>query len=121
MGVPVVTMIGQTVVGRAGLSQLSNLGLPELIAHSPDEFVRIAAGLAGDLDRLKLLRQTLRDRMQKSPLMDAPRFARNIEAAYRTMWRRWCASGESSHSTPKGRRDGRGPGPGRVVAGFQKS
>jgi len=23
--------------------------------------------------------------------MDAPRFARNVEAAYRSMWRRWCA------------------------------
>jgi len=101
MGVPVVTIVGQTVVGRAGVSQLNNLGLPELIADGPDEFVRIAAELAGDLERLSQLRATLRQRMQKSPLMDRPRFARNIEAAYRSMWQRWCAASKSSSSTPR--------------------
>jgi predicted O-linked N-acetylglucosamine transferase (SPINDLY family) len=93
MGVPVVTLVGNTVVGRAGLSQLTNLGLPELIAGNPEQYVGIAAGLAGDLPRLAELRRTLRPRMQTSPLMDAPRFARNIEAAYRQMWQTWCAEG----------------------------
>lgn len=90
MGVPVVTLVGPTVVGRAGLCQLMNLGLPELVARSPEQFVDIAAGLASDLSRLSGLRTTLRDRLRASPLMNAPRFARNIEAAYREMWRRWC-------------------------------
>ena len=90
MGVPVVTLVGPTVVGRAGLCQLRNLELPELIAESAEQFVDIVVRLAGDLPRLAMLRATLRDRMQASPLMDAPRFTRNIEAAYRTMWRRWC-------------------------------
>ncbi|MGD0389573.1 MAG: tetratricopeptide repeat protein, partial [Tepidisphaeraceae bacterium] len=96
MGVPVVTLVGQTVVGRAGLSQLTNLGLPELIAQTPEQYVQIAAALAGDLTRLAELRRTLRARMQASPLMDAPRFARNIEAAYRQMWRNWCATEEGA-------------------------
>ena len=91
MGVPVVTTVGRTTVGRAGLSQLANLGLPELVAATPEEFVRIAVELAGDLPRLGCLRATLRERMRASPLMDAPRFARGIEAAYRTVWQRWCA------------------------------
>jgi predicted O-linked N-acetylglucosamine transferase (SPINDLY family) len=90
MGVPVVTLTGPTVVGRGGLSILQNLKLPELIAANPDAFVEIAVGLARDLNRLSNLRSTLRDRMRQSPLMDAPRFASNIEAAYRLMWRRWC-------------------------------
>jgi len=90
MGVPVVTLVGQTVVGRAGLSQLSNIGLPELIATTPDQFVTIAVELANDLPRLSNLRHTLRPRMRSSPLMDAPRFARNIEAVYRLIWHRWC-------------------------------
>ena len=90
MGVPVVTLAGRTGVGRSGVSILRNLGLPELIAQTPEQYVQIADALANDLPRLKELRSTLRARMQASPLMDAPRFARNIEAAYRQMWRNWC-------------------------------
>jgi predicted O-linked N-acetylglucosamine transferase (SPINDLY family) len=90
MGVPVVTRIGRTVVGRAGLSQLSNLGLSELAAENDDRFVEIAVGLAGDMPRLVGLHGTLRDRMMASPLMDAGRFARNMEAAYRAMWQSHC-------------------------------
>jgi protein O-GlcNAc transferase len=84
------------VVGRAGLCQAMNLGLPELVAQSPDEFVSIATGLARDRDRLSGLRAGLRARMGASPLMDAPRFARNLEAAYRSVWRRWCEGGRVS-------------------------
>ncbi len=90
MGVPVVTLVGQTVVGRAGLSQLTNLGLPELIARTPEEYVRVAVGLAGDRGRLAKLRAGLRQRMRASPLMDGLRFTRGIEAAYRQMWKKWC-------------------------------
>jgi predicted O-linked N-acetylglucosamine transferase (SPINDLY family) len=92
MGVPVVSLVGNTPVSRAGLSQLTNLGLPELIARSQSEYVKIALSLAKNLPRLATLRSTLRDRMETSVLMDAPRFARDIEAAYRSMWDRWRAS-----------------------------
>jgi protein O-GlcNAc transferase len=90
MGAPVIALVGKTAVGRGGLSILSNIGLPELVARSEAEYARIAIDLAGDLPRLGNLRSTLRQRMEQSPLMDAPRFARNIEAAYRRMWRAWC-------------------------------
>lgn len=92
MGVPVVSLAGNTHVSRVGLSLLSNVGLGELAADSPDQYVRIAVELAQDRTRLAELRSTLRQRMQSSPLMDAPRFARSVEDAYRTMWRTWCAS-----------------------------
>jgi len=62
-----------------------------LIARTPEQFVEIAVGLAKELPRLAELRRTLRSRMEASPLMDAPRFACNIESAYRQMWRNWCA------------------------------
>ncbi len=94
MGVPVVSLVGKTVVGRAGLSQLTNLNMIELAATSEDQYTRVAADLAGDLPRLARLRTGLRQRMRESPLTDAARFARNIEAAYREMWRRWCRNGE---------------------------
>ena len=92
MRVPVVTLVGRTVVGRAGFSQLTNLGLPELIARTPEEYLRIARNLATDPGRLAGIRATLRSRMQASPLMDGAAFARGIEAAYRQMWRKWCAT-----------------------------
>jgi predicted O-linked N-acetylglucosamine transferase (SPINDLY family) len=92
MGVPVVTLAGRTAVARAGVSILSNAGLPELIAQTPEEYVQIAAGLANDLSRLRPLRSSLRAQIQQSPLMDGPRFACDIEAAYRTMWQTWCES-----------------------------
>jgi predicted O-linked N-acetylglucosamine transferase (SPINDLY family) len=90
MGVPLVTLAGRTGVSRMGLSFLSNLGLTDLVAHSADQYLAIAAALAGDLPRLRELRAILRDRMLSSPLTDAPQFARDVETAYRQMWRRWC-------------------------------
>jgi predicted O-linked N-acetylglucosamine transferase (SPINDLY family) len=90
MGVPVITRTGQTAVSRGGLSILSNMGLGELISNNPEDYVRIAADLAGDLPRLAQLRATLRQRMASSPLMDAPQFSRDVESAYRRMWKTWC-------------------------------
>jgi protein O-GlcNAc transferase len=90
MGVPVVTLVGETIVGRAGLCQAMNLQLPELVAHTPEDFVAAAARLAENLDALAELRSGLRARLERSPLMDAQRFARNLEALYRDAWRRWC-------------------------------
>jgi predicted O-linked N-acetylglucosamine transferase (SPINDLY family) len=90
MGVPVVTLSGPTVLQRAGVSIAMNLGLPELVAYSEDEFVERAVALATDLDGLAALRAGLRSRLETSPLGNAPRFARHLEAAYRTAWRRYC-------------------------------
>ena len=94
MGVPVVTRLGATVVGRAGWSQLCNLDLRELAASSDQEFIRIASALARDLPRLAHLRQGLRARMENSPLMDGARFARSVEDAYRQIWQ-WRCRGEA--------------------------
>ena len=102
MGVPLLTLVGNTVVGRAGLSLLMNLGLEEFAARTPDEVVRLAVSLAGDLPRLATLRAELRERLRRSPLMDAEGFARNIEEAYRTMWRTWCAQQDAAPPAPNG-------------------
>jgi predicted O-linked N-acetylglucosamine transferase (SPINDLY family) len=92
MGVPVVSLVGTRPVSRAGLSILSNVGLPELVARSEDDYVKIAVELANDLPRLSELRSSLRQRMLASPLTDARQFARDIEAAYRQMWQAWCTT-----------------------------
>lgn len=82
MGVPVVTRVGHTVAGRAGWSQLNNLGHVELAAFDDDAFVAIASDLASDTDRLGRLRRLLRLELESSPLMNGPRFARAIEGIY---------------------------------------
>jgi protein O-GlcNAc transferase len=89
-GVPVVTLPQSRPVSRQSQAYLTALDRTEWIAKDPDDYVRIAAGLASDLDRLTALRRDQRARMAASPLCDAPRFARNFEAALRRMWRRWC-------------------------------
>lgn len=90
MGVPVVTLEGEAHVSRVGVSQMNNLGLPELIAVTEDEYVDVAAQLAAELDLLSQMRMSLRERMSASPLMNSPRFTRYLEAAYRKMWIDWC-------------------------------
>jgi predicted O-linked N-acetylglucosamine transferase (SPINDLY family) len=92
MGVAVVSLRGATAVSRGGSSILSNLGLSELVAENAEGYVRIASELASDLSRLEALRMSLRQRLNASPLMDAPKFARDVEAAYRKMWQTWCDS-----------------------------
>jgi protein O-GlcNAc transferase len=89
MGAPVLTLPGEMPASRAGLSLLSSIGLGDLAAKSEEDYLRMATELAADLPRLADLRATMRARMRDSPLMDAPRFARNVEAAYRSMWERW--------------------------------
>jgi predicted O-linked N-acetylglucosamine transferase (SPINDLY family) len=90
MGVPVVTLLGQTVVGRAGHSIAMNLGLPELVAHNTQEYIEIAACLARDLPRLMELRANLRPMIERSPLMNGPLFAGSFERLYRHMWHIFC-------------------------------
>lgn len=99
MGVPVVTLEGSSHRSRVGVSLLRNVGLPQLIATSPEEYVRIASSLARDVPELEAMRRALRERMQASPLMDGSRFARDIESAYQTIWNEWSVNG-SSRSQP---------------------
>ncbi|HWE76489.1 MAG TPA: tetratricopeptide repeat protein [Stellaceae bacterium] len=89
MGVPVVSLIGNRHAARVGFDLLSIVGLGDLAAATVEDYIAIAARLAQDPLRLAELRCTLRERLQQSPLGDAPRFARNFEAALRQMWRDW--------------------------------
>ncbi|MBT7943119.1 MAG: tetratricopeptide repeat protein [Alphaproteobacteria bacterium] len=90
MGVPVVSLKGETFIQRAAGSMLHHVGLSELAVDTPDAYVACAKELADNPDRLKTLRADLRQRVAASPLCNAPAYARNVEAAYREMWRKWC-------------------------------
>ena len=90
LGVPVVALTGQAFVSRMGYALLKNIGLPELAAKNRQEYVSIAIKLASDLERLKRLRAGMRSRLSASPLRDEVGFTRNLETAYRDMWRKCC-------------------------------
>jgi FkbM family methyltransferase len=87
MGVPVVTLRGDRHSARVGASLLHRVGLDDLVAETPEEYIEKAAALAADPLRLRELRAGLRERMQASPLMDAKRLATAMEDAYRDMYR----------------------------------
>ncbi|MEM9007662.1 MAG: tetratricopeptide repeat protein, partial [Cyanobacteria bacterium P01_F01_bin.86] len=99
MGVPVITVAGEAHVSRVGVSVLSVVGLPELITDSAEAYCQKAIALANDLEHLQALRETLRDRMQASPLMNAQLIAQSVEDAYRTMWQSWCGSAAATLGT----------------------
>jgi predicted O-linked N-acetylglucosamine transferase (SPINDLY family) len=90
MGVPVITLAGTNHASRVGVSLLSNVGLTELIARTQEEYIEIAVKLARNIERLRSLQESLRDRMAQSPLTNAGRFTAHLEKCYRDIWIQWC-------------------------------
>lgn len=91
MGLPVVTLAGQTHVSRVSASLLTCLGRPEWIAHSEDDYIERCVALAADLQHLAELRASQRERMRCSPVCGAVRFAAQLEEIYRELWCQRCA------------------------------
>lgn len=91
MGVPVLTIEGDTVVSRQTYSALANIGLEnELACATVDDYVKRAIDLAHNRAYLTNLRSELRERMATSPLRQAEKFSHDLEALYRRMWIAWC-------------------------------
>ncbi len=97
MGVPVVTLAGDYGFSRSGVTILANAGLSQLIAQTAGDYVSLARGLACDLEGLTRLRRGLRERLRSSPLTDASAYARDLESAYRNIWRDWCGGQRRIH------------------------
>ena len=93
MGVPVVTLPGDRPIARMTAGHLASVGLDNLVATSPDDYVAIARGLAENPAGLAELRAGLRQRIESSALCDGAAFTRDFETALRDAWRRWCAEG----------------------------
>ena len=91
MGVPTVTLPGETFASRHSLSHMSNAGLADWVTGSVEEYIEMAVARAADIPALAALRAGLREMVRQSPLCDAPRFGRNLGAALRETWRAWCA------------------------------
>jgi predicted O-linked N-acetylglucosamine transferase (SPINDLY family) len=92
MGVPVLTKLGDTFLGRQSASFLHAAGLQHWIAADDDDYVACAIACVDDLPALSRLRQGLRQQVLASPVYDADRFAGHFEAALRGMWMDWCAA-----------------------------
>lgn len=87
MGVPTLTLGGgNTMIARQGAVMLALVGLDAWVASDADDYVAKAVSRAADIEGLTVLRKTLRARAMASALFDAPRFARNLEDAFRAMW-----------------------------------
>ncbi|MGF6752778.1 tetratricopeptide repeat protein [Paraburkholderia sp. GAS42] len=94
MGVPVLTRRGDRFLSHVGESILNTVGLPQWIAADDDDYVAKAVAFATGHDHLKNLKAGLRQQLLASPLCDAPRFARNLDAAFRGMWRQYVADAQ---------------------------
>ncbi len=90
MGVPTLTLAGNTLLARQGASVLHAAGLDDWIVDSHEAYIQNAVAYASDLPMLAALRAGLRTQVLASPLCDAPRFAKNFEEALGGMWRTWC-------------------------------
>ena len=99
MGVPVITVPGETFASRLSLSHLSTMGLQELVARDKDDYVELAISLASNVEELERLRAELRDKMANSPVCDGRRFADEFTKIMRQIWHDWCLSQSNGQST----------------------
>jgi protein O-GlcNAc transferase len=86
-GVPVITLQGSHFASRVSSSLLKAVGLSELVTYRLEEYENLALQLASRPSELKAVRRKLNINRLKNPLFDTARFVRNIENAYRKMWR----------------------------------
>ena len=92
MGVPAVTLASDRPVGRIGTSLMINLGLSNWVAKDEQEYEDKAVGFGQDIPTLIKIRESLRSTMEASPVMDEISFTRDVEYAFKGMWRTWIAS-----------------------------
>ncbi|MBF0214329.1 MAG: tetratricopeptide repeat protein [Magnetococcales bacterium] len=88
VGCPLVTIAGETFVSRVAGSLLHAIGAPELVADSLESYTALALRLARAPEQLQELRTRIQNNRTRSPLFDTPRFTRDLEAVYETVWQR---------------------------------
>lgn len=102
MGVPLLTLAGGTMRQNQSARILDAMGLSDWIVDSADAYVARARAAADDLPALDRLRSGLRERMRRH-LEDTLEASRpQLEEAFRTIWKRWCAGLEPAAFTVDG-------------------
>lgn len=89
MGVPTLTLAGNSMISRQGVSLLTAAGLADWVTASEVDYVAKAIAIGSDLPKLATLRANLRQNVLASPLFDASRFARHFEESLWGMWEKW--------------------------------
>ena len=92
MGVPFVTLAGRHSIARGGVSLLSNAGLSNFIAESPEEYISTIKYYADHPEMLAAIRTNLRQKVESSAIMDSEFFVRDFEQMCHQWWERWCGS-----------------------------
>ena len=91
MGVPVITLPGETFASRHSFGHLKNVGLQDLVSSDWPDYVSKAVELAQDARQLIALRNDLREQVAEPRLCDGKRFAEDFAAAMRQIWKDWCS------------------------------
>ncbi len=100
MGVPVVAMAGRLAVQRGASSILKSVGLGDMVTDSPEKYVQAAVFLAGIVSKIPDIRKNVRQAFEASAFRDEPGFTRDLEAAFRDMWRTWCRKRAATGPAP---------------------
>ena len=100
MGVPLVALAGRMPVQRSTSSILKSVGLVEMVTDSPKQYVEAAVFLAGIVGKIPDIRRNVRQAFLASPYTDEGGFTRDLEAAYRDMWRCWCRKQTGAGGAP---------------------
>ena len=104
MGLPILTMKGESYQARMGSSIVNAVNLPELITNSQEDYESLAIELATNPDKLRVIKEKLAGNLTKAPLYDTKLFVKNIESAYTQMYERHHKGLEPDHiyiSIPK--------------------
>jgi predicted O-linked N-acetylglucosamine transferase (SPINDLY family) len=101
MGVPTLTIAGQTPAARQGAAALGLAGLEDFIAVDRAEFIEKGVHWTTQLAALADVRAGLRRRCSRSLPHQPAVIVAGLERALRHMWKRWCAGlpPASFHST----------------------
>jgi protein O-GlcNAc transferase len=87
MGVPTVTLEGNTMLARQGAGLMKSANLPSWVAKSEEQYVDLAIAKANDLSGLAHLRASIRGQIAQTSLFNGERFSAQLGSAFEAMWR----------------------------------
>ena len=97
MGLPLLTINGNSFNSREAANIVHAVNLPEMITSSQEEYESLAIELANNPKKFRIIKEKLADNLPSAPLFDTPRFTKNLESAYKIMFKRYHDKLEADH------------------------